>query len=70
MAGVGITCLVQSNILTDCLQLTNVGDVLKNDQLSIEGGCEVSWLNPFMIDVGHGDAVVCSNIKVTEQENV
>ena len=66
----GVTCLVQSNIFTDPLQFTNVGDVLKNEQLSIERGCEVSWLNPFMVEVGHYDAVVGSEIEVAEQENV
>ena len=49
IAGEGVTCLVQSNIFTDSLQFTNVGDVLEDGQLSIERGCEVSWLNPFMV---------------------
>ena len=70
IAGEGVTCLVQSHIFTDSLQFTNVGDVLENDQLSIERGSEVSGLNPVMVEVGHSDAVVCSNIEITEQENV
>ena len=49
IAGEGVTCLVQSDIFTDSLQFTNVGDVLEDDKLSIERGCEVSWLNPFMV---------------------
>ena len=69
-AGVGVTCLVQFNIFTDSLQFTNVSDVLKNEQLSMERGCEVSWLNPFVIDVGHSDTVVFSEIKISKQENV
>ena len=70
IAGEGVTCLVQSHIFTDSLQFTNVGDVLENDQLSIERGSEVSWLNPVMVEVGHSDAVVCSKVEIMEQENV
>ena len=70
IAGVGVTCLVQSNIFTDCLQFTNVGDVLENGQLPKERGCEVLRLNPFMSLVGHSDLVVCSRVKVMEQENI
>ena len=68
--GVGVTCLVQSNIFRDYLQFANVGDVVKNDKLSIEWGFEGFWLNPFVSLVGHSDRVVCSEIKVAEQVEV
>ena len=70
IAWVDVTCLVQSNIFRDYLQFTNVGDILKNDKLSIEWGFEGFWLNPFVSLVGHSDRVVCSEIKVAEQVDV
>ena len=73
--GVGVTCLVQSNIFRDYLQFTNVGDVVENGQLSELrqnpfGECEVLRLNPFVSLVGHSDLVVSSPVKVMEQINV
>ena len=68
-AGEGVTCLVQSDIFS-FHQITEVGDVLKHDQLTIERGRQVLGLNPVMTRVGHGDPVLCSEIKIAEQENV